>query len=821
MNGRVKLGLVAGAATLLAAAPIATIFRLTTWFVQAVIVVALIVSAATAARALRAPVWAQALAMLASLVVSLTFLFPSGRELLGIVPTPDTFMRFGELLSGAVEDIRRYALPVPDTDPLLFIAVAGVGLVAVIVDLVVVVLRRPALAGLPMLAIYSVPVAVSTDRVQPLTFAIAAAGFLWLLAADNVDRVKRFGRRFTGDGRRVELTAPSPLAAAGRRLAAVGIAAAVLAPVAVPGMTTGLFDNFRGTGGTGSGGTGTGGSGRVDLFAALSGQLRADEVRDLVKVTTNEPDPFYLRFGVADRVSSDGFGTRNPGGTPVTGRLLDPRDEPVPGVTYQKFQAEVEITSDFNMPLLPVYSTPVDVRDLDSSWLYEPSMQVISSRRSQSKGKKYSFDYVRAQYTPKVLDTAPSLPPEHDLYQFIAVPSVPEVEELVAELVAGKETDYQRVRAIYDYFSRKNGFVYRLRTEGGTSGEDIVNFLTNKQGFCQQYAAAMAWLVRAAGIPARVAFGFTTGTKREGKSYILTNQNLHAWTEVYFHEIGWVPFDPTPASSVPGSTRSAWAPDPDAPDPVTPSPGASTAPGDDTPHDRNDRDRAGEDFDPALSGGNGAAGRPLATWPWWTAVGVTALLLLLAAPALTRIGQRWRRRGRPPVTANDSAGAAAVLPSSTEIARIRAHAHASWDELIDTLVDFRVGTDPSETPRATVQRLITAEFVTGEAADALRLLGRAEERARYARDPLPGAALNTALISVRRALAGGADRWTRIVAVLFPPSVILRWRLRIVDGITRMLAVAGQMRDWAARWNPRRIVAGRARRDVAPGRAAR
>jgi hypothetical protein len=53
MNGRVKLGLVAGAATLLAAAPIATIFRLTTWLVQAVIVVALIVSAATAARALR------------------------------------------------------------------------------------------------------------------------------------------------------------------------------------------------------------------------------------------------------------------------------------------------------------------------------------------------------------------------------------------------------------------------------------------------------------------------------------------------------------------------------------------------------------------------------------------------------------------------------------------------------------------------------------------------------------------------------------------------------------------------------------------------
>ena len=44
----------------------------------------------------------------------------------------------------------------------------------------------------------------------------------------------------------------------------------------------------------------------------------------------------------------------------------------------------------------------------------------------------------------------------------------------------------------------------------------------------------MAWLVRAAGIPARVAFGFTNGSKRDGDTYTLTNLNLHAWTEVYF-----------------------------------------------------------------------------------------------------------------------------------------------------------------------------------------------------------------------------------------------------------------------------------------------
>ena len=51
-------------------------------------------------------------------------------------------------------------MPVPDLDGLLLLTTAGVGLVAVLVDLAAVGIRRPALAGLPMLAIYSVPVAV-------------------------------------------------------------------------------------------------------------------------------------------------------------------------------------------------------------------------------------------------------------------------------------------------------------------------------------------------------------------------------------------------------------------------------------------------------------------------------------------------------------------------------------------------------------------------------------------------------------------------------------------------------------------------------------
>lgn len=817
MRGSRYLALVAAAATLLAAAPLSAIFDHWTWAIQSFIAVALVTGVAILARSLRAPLWAQLLAMMGGLLIALTWMFPSGGELLAVLPTPGTFAHFGELMSGSVQDMRVLGVPVGDTDPLLFITVLGVGAVAIIVDLLTVSLRRPALAGLPMLAIYSVPVAVYVDSVPPIPFIVGAVGFLWLLVADNVDRVRRFGRRFTGDGRDVDVWEPSPLAAAGRRLAAVGVALSVLVPVAMPEMTSGLLASFNGADGKGTGRSGPGGGpGRINLFAALSGQLNQTQVNDLIKVTTNEPDPFYLRFGVADEVRTEGFGVRNPSGKAVTRQLPDPRERAGEGVSHEQFRASVEVTSHFNMQLLPTYAEPISTRGLDSSWLYDPTTQIVFSNRGQSKGKKYSFEYVRSRYTPEVLNLARPLADDNPIrQQFTSVPPVREVQELVTRLTGKEMTDYAKVRAIYDYFSRDNDFSYSLRTEGGTSGQDIVNFLTNKVGFCQQYAAGMAWLVRTAGIPARVAFGFTNGSNRRGDTYTLTNLNLHAWTEVYFDGIGWVPFDATPAASVPGSTRSAWAPDADAPDPVTPSAAPSTGPGSDPSAGANDPSRPDRDTDAGVADGGGPVQDKTATWPWWTAA-LALLLALLAVPALRRVLLRRRRHARAQAAAASASvraevppGVAQVIAAGPEMERARADAHAAWDELIDTMIDFRVRIDPSETPRATADRLAAESLLTGSGAEGARLLGRAEERARYAREPLPGGQLNEALRSVRRALATEAGRRARVLAVLLPPSVLHRWRWTTVDGYARLVTRTGQVRDGLTRWSPRQLIAGR------------
>jgi transglutaminase-like putative cysteine protease len=823
VTGRRRLGLVAASATLLAAAPLSAIFESWTWLMQCILAVGLIAGGGVLARTLRFPLWAQTLSMTGVLLFVLTWMFPSGEEFVSLIPTMDTFQHFGQLFTQAGEDTRNYGVPVPNREGLLFITVLGVGGCAVVVDLFTVGLRKPALAGLPMLAIYSVPVAVYVDSVPVLPFIVGAAGFLWLLVADNVDRVRRFGRRFTGDGRDVDVWEPSPLAAAGRRIAVIGVAVAVLLPLAVPGLTTGLLSRLTQVGsGNGTGGFGSGGNGRVNLFASLSGSLTQEDTRDMIRVTTTEQDPFYLRLGVADLVNESGFANRAPTGRSLSsGALTDPREGSVPrGVQFQQYRANVEIL-DLNMGLAPIYTTTISMEDLGNSWSYDRGAQVIFSSRNSTKDKNYSFDYVRARYSPEALRQAPKLLPTDQLVAQTSVPADPVVDPLVKQLTAKEDTEYDKVRAIYDYFSKENGFAYNLTTSSGTAGSDIAAFLDSKIGFCQQYAAAMAWMVRAAGIPARVAFGFTRGSDRDGNTWTVTNRNAHAWTEVYFDGFGWVPFDATPVAGVAGASRSDWAPDIDRPDPVASSSTSAVAPGTDPSTAPNADPRAQRGFDdPSLAARGGIGATPASTPALWIA-GIAALVIaLLLVPAVRRTMLRRRRHAATvPRTAAATAATSGAEPApgsrevvvTMEAVRAREDAHAAWDELLDTMIDFRVPVDPTETPRHTAQRLVRDAELEPAPAESATLLGSAEERARYARRPLQGGELTEALGRVRKGLARNSPRRTRMLAVLMPPSVLLRWRLALGDASARWVEFFSRMRDLVVRFSPRRLLANRAR----------
>jgi len=116
-----------------------------------------------------------------ALVVVLTLFFAADTALLGLVPTPATVGRFGDLLVGGGLSIQEQGIPATPVAGILFIIALGAGVVAIAIDAFVVAARAPALSGIPLLAIVSVPGFIDPEYSDPFYFALAAAAWLLVL----------------------------------------------------------------------------------------------------------------------------------------------------------------------------------------------------------------------------------------------------------------------------------------------------------------------------------------------------------------------------------------------------------------------------------------------------------------------------------------------------------------------------------------------------------------------------------------------------------------------------------------------------------------
>jgi transglutaminase-like putative cysteine protease len=120
------------------------------------------------------------------------------------------------------------------------------------------------------------------------------------------------------------------------------------------------------------------------------------------------------------------------------------------------------------------------------------------------------------------------------------------IHTLARDLTATLLTPYDRALAIQNYL--RNEMHYSLTIDAPPHDRDVVDYFLfdSKEGFCDYYATAMVVLARSAGIPARMAMGYASGTFDPGKgTYTVLETDSHAWPELYFPGIGWVEFEPT------------------------------------------------------------------------------------------------------------------------------------------------------------------------------------------------------------------------------------------------------------------------------------
>lgn len=123
------------------------------------------------------------------------------------------------------------------------------------------------------------------------------------------------------------------------------------------------------------------------------------------------------------------------------------------------------------------------------------------------------------------------------------------ISTLAKSVTENEATPYEKTIAVQQYLSQN--YTYNLNPPQNDSNEDFVKYFLfeSKEGYCTYYATAMVLMLRTLGIPARYVEGYLVqGEGEKVKDQIkrtVLDSNAHAWPEVYFDGVGWLPFEPT------------------------------------------------------------------------------------------------------------------------------------------------------------------------------------------------------------------------------------------------------------------------------------
>jgi protein-glutamine gamma-glutamyltransferase len=125
----------------------------------------------------------------------------------------------------------------------------------------------------------------------------------------------------------------------------------------------------------------------------------------------------------------------------------------------------------------------------------------------------------------------------------------PRIPALARQIGEHAKTPIDKTLAIEGYL--RSRLTYTLKLTGNTGDDPLAHFLfESRAGHCEYFASAMAVMLRTLGIPTREVNGFLPGEYNDlAGDYIVRASDAHSWVEVYFPNVGWLTFDPTPPAA--------------------------------------------------------------------------------------------------------------------------------------------------------------------------------------------------------------------------------------------------------------------------------
>lgn len=649
------------------------------WYLPVLTTVFVVCLTMAALRAARAQPLLVTAGGFASLIAILTLTFFRSTGIAGIIPSGATMKEFDRFIRRASETVLAESAPVAPNAGIVMVTCAVLGLMVILIDALALPLGTPATTGLGLFAILIVPAMVKPQSVGVWSFSATVAGYLLILACSQW---------FAPDAGTPADTARNPGHLKRAALTgSVALVATLIIPMAIPGFDQGTFPQGSRVN---PWGTSTG----LNPMITLGNSLRTPAGTGRITYATNAVTPLYLRSVTVDNFDGDSWGPddREESRQPVAGPI-----EPgyaIPAEEQLRYVTAVE-TGAFTSPYLPVPYAPESIRGLGGRWSWDPATLSIKGVDTNSRSQEYTVVSSAPRLTASLLDRS-SAAVQGIAEDFTRVPgNVPDIVRTTADSVTGSGgSAYAKAMAIQRYL-RSAEFTYSLQSpvQGGYDGNGLsvlADFLTQKSGYCIHYASAMAVMARLEGIPSRIAVGYAPGRLTGAtvnvaglgplSEYEVDARDAHAWPELYFQGLGWVPFEPTPsrgvvpeyaiessAAGAPGAIENNDDLIPSNGATATPLPSAAPLP---VPGDGGPGSEAGSQVLPWLLGLAGSA----------------VLILLLSSPRLVRLGVRARR-----LRTTDPPSPAAIP--------------MAWSELRDLGTDYGLPPGPSETPRLYSARL--------------------------------------------------------------------------------------------------------------------
>lgn len=299
----------------------------------------------------------------------------------------------------------------------------------------------------------------------------------------------------------------------------------------------------------------------------MGGALR-DDARILF--TAESAEPTYWRGESKSRYTGRGWasaGTEQEEMVDGTGRLQTP-DSPVLGwsepltqtVRWQAYAPHLPLVLGGRPERLTSWMPDGEKEvpaQAGTTLRYDPPGERYAPGASAQAGSRLAYQYetrvLRAD--PAILRAVQKLSPEErarwseELQLPVSLPQ--RVQELGDRLAEGSAGPYETVRRVQAFLLQEYTYT-KIDTEVPPAGRDFVDYFLfeARQGYCNHFSTAMAVLLRTQGIPARWVKGFAPGELTGPEQYTVRASDAHAWVEVYFPTVGWVPFEATPPAGM-------------------------------------------------------------------------------------------------------------------------------------------------------------------------------------------------------------------------------------------------------------------------------